>query len=89
MVGILDAFMDNKGIISEEKWREFCSDCVLLGEFSKYVWNSKEEFKCNIKITNYKKEMKSDIIIKAELLSDTEAVWSKEIQINFILELII
>lgn len=82
LVGILDAFMDNKGIISEEEWREFCSDCVLLGEFSKYVWNSKEEFKCNIKITNYKKEMKADIIIKAELLSDTESVWSKEIQIN-------
>lgn len=82
LVGILDAFMDNKGIISKEEWREFCSDCVLLGEFSKYVWNSKEEFEFNIKLTNYKKEMKGNIIIKAELLNDTESVWSKEIQID-------
>lgn len=25
LVGVLDAFMDNKWIISKEEWREFCS----------------------------------------------------------------
>lgn len=85
LVGILDAFMDNKGIILPEEWREFCSDCVLLGEFSKYVWNANENFKCNVKITNYKKEMKSSMSIKAELLSATKLVWSNEIEVKELL----
>ena len=85
LVGILDAFMDNKGIISAKEWREFCSDCVLLGEFEKYVWNTKEIFKCNIKLTNYRKEMKNTMSIKAELLSDYKSIWSNEIEINELL----
>uniref|UniRef100_UPI0018AB987B sugar-binding domain-containing protein n=1 Tax=Clostridium sp. D53t1_180928_C8 TaxID=2787101 RepID=UPI0018AB987B len=85
LVGVLDAFMDNKGIISAEEWREFCSDCVLLGEFSKYVWNAKENFECNVKLTNYKKEINRSMSIKAELLSDTESIWINEIAINKLL----
>ena len=82
LVGVLDAFMDNKGIISAEEWREFCSDCVILGEFSKYVWSSKEEFQCNIKVTNYKKEIKNPIVIRAELLKDSKVIWINKIEIN-------
>ena len=82
LVGVLDAFMENKGIISSEEWREFCSDCVLLGEFSKYVWNAGEKFNCNIKFTNYKKEFKGNILLVAELINGTDCVWSKEIEVN-------
>lgn len=85
LVGILDAFMDNKGIISKEEWREFCSDCVLLGEFSKYVWQEKEEFECSVKISNYKEVIHADMYLKAELLSTTECIWSEEIKIKELL----
>ncbi|MBQ8927412.1 MAG: beta-glucuronidase [Oscillospiraceae bacterium] len=37
LVGMLDAFMDSKGLITAEEWRGFCSDCVLLGVFPEYV----------------------------------------------------
>lgn len=74
--------MDNKGIISKEEWREFCSDCVLLGEFSKYVWQEKEEFECSVKISNYKEVIHADMYLKAELLSMTECIWSEEIKIK-------
>lgn len=82
LVGILDAFMDNKGIISAKEWREFCSDCVLLGEFERYVWNANEEFKFNIKLSNYRREVKNNIIIRAEFLSDEKSVWNKEIKVK-------
>ena len=36
LVGILDAFMDSKGITDEEEWHMFCSDSVLLGMFPDY-----------------------------------------------------
>lgn len=51
-----------------------------------------EEFVPNVPVISHEigqyetfpnfKEMKNDIIIRAELLSDSEAVWSKEIQVN-------
>jgi len=82
LVGVLDAFMENKGVISEEEWREFCSDSVLLGEFSKYVWKAKEQFECNVKLSNYKEVILDDICLSVELLSTTQCVWSQEIKID-------
>ena len=37
LVGILNAFLENKGFITPEAWRGFCSDSVLLGQFPDYV----------------------------------------------------
>lgn len=53
LVGILDAFMDSKGIVSAKEWRSFCSDAVLLGEFDKYVYQAEEEFSSNILLSYY------------------------------------
>lgn len=83
LVGILDAFMDNKGIISSEEWREFCSDCILLGEFSKYVWDAGEKFNCNIKLTNYRKEIKNcNMVLKIELVNETSCLWKEEVIVS-------
>jgi len=38
LVGILDAFMDNKKLISKEQWNQSCNDVVLLLEFPRYCW---------------------------------------------------
>ena len=83
LVGILDAFMDNKGIISSEEWREFCSDCILLGEFSKYVWDAGEKFNCNIKLTHYRKEIKNfNMVLKIELVNETSCLWKEEVIVS-------
>lgn len=43
LVGILNAFMENKGLITADDWRSFCSDCVLMLLFHpscmKKEWN--------------------------------------------------
>ncbi len=44
LVGILDAFMDSKGLIAPERWREFCNRTVPLLRFDKYVWTTTESF---------------------------------------------
>ena len=38
LVGMLDSFLDSKGFISPEKWRNYCSETVLLGKFASYVY---------------------------------------------------
>lgn len=53
LVGILDAFMDSKNIISREEWSHFCNDVVPLLTFDKYCWTNEETFSANLEIANY------------------------------------
>ena len=52
-VGILDAFMDDKGIVSRSDWLGWCSDIVPLAEFEKYCWSSDETFRAHLKLSRY------------------------------------
>lgn len=52
-VGILDAFMDSKGLVEPKKWREFCSEIVPLLVTEKYTWTGREYFKAEMKVANY------------------------------------
>ncbi|MBP0973519.1 MAG: beta-glucuronidase, partial [Oscillospiraceae bacterium] len=54
LVGILDAFMDGKGITDPEEWGMFCSDSVLLGIFPTYILTDK--FSMQVKLRHYAPE---------------------------------
>ena len=56
LVGMLDAFMDNKGIISPEEWREFCNDAVILAIFESYTPLAGSDFYFEIRLVNYRPE---------------------------------
>ena len=53
LVGILDAFMDPKDVITPDKWKQSCNDVVLLLEFPKYCWTNNETFSAELNIANY------------------------------------
>ena len=53
LVGMLDAFMDSKGLISPEEWRMFCSDAVILAQFDSYVLTARETFTADIALRRY------------------------------------
>ena len=53
LVGILDAFMDSKNVISREEWLKSCNDVVLLLEFPKFVYTNQESFLAKIQVANY------------------------------------
>lgn len=52
-VGILDAFMDSKGLITPERWREFCCEVVPLFATSKFCWEAMEQLSGKVEIANY------------------------------------
>ena len=54
LVGVLDAFMDSKGLISPEEWRGFCSDSVLMARFNKYNYVAEERFDAHIELCYYR-----------------------------------
>ncbi|MBN2273900.1 MAG: beta-glycosidase [Bacteroidales bacterium] len=81
LVGILDAFMDSKNVISREEWVESCNDVVLLLEFPKYCWANTEKFQAKVRIANYSNQIirqdllweiknQSGVILKKAIFSD-------------------
>lgn len=52
-VGILDAFMESKGITTPEEWRQWCSPVVPLLEMKKFCFEDGEMIQAKVKVANY------------------------------------
>ncbi|MDZ8120257.1 hypothetical protein [Pontiella agarivorans] len=53
LVGPLNAFMESKGTITPEKWREFSAPVTLLAEFDTFTLTAGETFTADLKVANY------------------------------------
>ena len=60
LVGILDAFMDSKGLISPEEFSHFCNRVVPLLVIEKYCFTNNERLTGNIQVANYSAETLKD-----------------------------
>lgn len=67
LVGVLDAFMDSKGMITPEEWRTFCSDAVLLARFPKYNYQAGELFEARIELSYFRRQALDGRHLKWEL----------------------
>lgn len=70
LVGVLDAFMDSKGLISPEEWRSFCNDAVLLARFPKYNYESGESFNAHIELSYFRSGILNMLDLQWELTVD-------------------
>jgi hypothetical protein len=57
LVGLLNAFWESKGAISDEEFRKFNSEVVPLIRFEKAVYELGENFTASIEVANFYKEM--------------------------------
>ena len=55
-VGILDAFMESKGITTPQEWRQWCNDVVPLAALPKFCYTDGEQIEAKIQVANYGKE---------------------------------
>ncbi|MBN1984943.1 MAG: hypothetical protein JW761_01500, partial [Prolixibacteraceae bacterium] len=53
LVGLLDAFMDSKGLITPEEFSHFSNKVVPLLIMEKYCWTNSETFSAKIQVANY------------------------------------
>lgn len=51
LVGVLNAFMESKGLITPEEWRQFCASTVVLGEFERFVLAEGEELRFKVQVS--------------------------------------
>ena len=83
LVGLLDAFMDSKGIITPEEFSHFCNRVVPLVVMDKYCWNNNEQFSAKIEVANYSessllaqpvrwelKNTKGEIVFQSDVKAD-------------------
>ena len=53
LVGILNAFMESKGLITPEQWRQFCCETVPLLRMKRYTWTTDQIFAGLIQVAHY------------------------------------
>jgi len=53
LVGILNVFMESKGLITAEEWREFCCETAPLLRMKKYTWTADETFIGRVQVAHY------------------------------------
>ncbi len=83
LVGLLDAFMDSKDIVTPEEFSHFCNRVVPLLVMEKYCWTNNEKFRGKIQVANYSglpfkdqpvkwqlKNSKGEVIIGNEMKAD-------------------
>lgn len=83
LIGWLDAFWDNKGITTPEKFREHFDETVPLLRMKKFVWTNNEIFEAKAQLSHYgKSDIKHGAIIARITSSDgdilLEEIWPVE-----------
>ena len=70
LVGILNAFMENKGNITREEWVNFCNDIVILARFDSYTYQSGDEFNADIEIVNFSNNSLDNKTVKTSFVCE-------------------
>ena len=53
LVGVTDVFFDNKGYISAEEFRAFCSPIVPLAKIKKFTYKNTESFEADVELSQF------------------------------------
>ncbi len=53
LVGMLNVFMESKGVIEPAAWRRFCCEIVPLLRMKKYTWTTDETFIGRVQVAHY------------------------------------
>ena len=81
LVGVLDAFWDEKGYITAKEFSSFCNKVVPLARLPKFTFESNENLKATIEIANFSGATIDNEPVKWQLLRDSATI-IKEGSIN-------
>ncbi|MFA9388554.1 MAG: sugar-binding domain-containing protein [Prolixibacteraceae bacterium] len=70
LVGVLNAFYEEKGYCTPEEFRQFCSPVTLLATLPKFVFTTAEIFNAGIELTNYGPVALENQTIQWEILDE-------------------
>ncbi len=73
LVGVLNAFMESKGLITPEKWREFCASTVALALLDRFVLADGDELRFGVQVSECSAH-KRHTRVQCELLDGDKAL---------------
>ena len=76
-VGILDAFMQTKGITTPEEFRQWCSPVVPLLNAKGYTYYNGEQMSLNIQVANYSEQSLQDKSMSWCITSEDGDIYDK------------
>nr|WP_321452737.1 sugar-binding domain-containing protein [uncultured Carboxylicivirga sp.] len=74
LVGVLDAFWDEKGYITAKEFSSFCNKVVPLARLQKFTFESNENIEATIEIANFSGNTINNEPVKWQLISDSNTV---------------
>ncbi len=78
LVGVLNAFMESKGLITPEEWRCFCAPCVVLGCMERFVLADGDELALRVLVSETDPK-RSHSSVRVTLLEDGAVLQSREV----------
>jgi hypothetical protein len=79
LVGILNDFMESKGLIAPEEWSQFCCEVVPLLKMKKYTWINSEIFSGAIDIAHYGEKNFTNVEVEWEVVRGDGETFAKGI----------
>jgi hypothetical protein len=70
LVGVLDSFMDSKGIVAPEAWRSFCSPTVPLVRMDTRTLTTDESLTGTVHLSHYGRDALDGVTAEWELTAD-------------------
>lgn len=77
LVGILNAFLENKGIITDKEWRQFCAENVLLAALPKQVYQEGETLSFELKLAAFGAAAVKNPMVEVKLYNAQEHLWQE------------
>ncbi|TRX71144.1 glycoside hydrolase family 2 [Carboxylicivirga sp. M1479] len=76
-VGLLDAFWESKGIITQESFKAFCSESVLLLRTAQFIYENDQHFNGILEFANYSAKTLNKVTLEW-MLKDQQGTIFKE-----------
>lgn len=95
LVGVLDAFWEEKGYINAKEWKRFCSKTVPLARIPKYVYEAGETVTASVEISHFGEAelyqatvsyelREGTVLLKKSILSKLDIPIGKNIEVGTI-----
>jgi hypothetical protein len=62
LVGVLDAFWDEKGYVSPAEYRKFCNETVPLARLEKHIFKNSDTFLAEVEVAHYGEKPLENVI---------------------------
>lgn len=82
LVGILNSWLENKGLVTSKEWRCFCNDTVILAELKSFVVTEGENLKIPLKLSVCNRESFKGEDLSCRILFNNKILKEEKIHIG-------